>query len=92
MPVTPQAQGEAVLSSFGGSSDGANPESRLTPQGGDLYGTTFGGGLGSGPVFELSPNGSGGWIETVLYKFCSAQNCTAGANPTYSYVTFDSGM
>jgi uncharacterized repeat protein (TIGR03803 family) len=85
-----QAQGEAVLYSFGGGSDGANPESRLTPQGGNLYGTTFGGGLGSGTVFELSPNGSGGWTETVLYKFCSAQNCADGANPTYSYVTFDS--
>ncbi len=27
------------------------------------------GGLGFGTVFELSPNGSGGWNETVLYSF-----------------------
>jgi len=84
-----QAQ-EAVLYSFSGNPDGANPESRLTLSGGNFYGTTYSGGLGSGTVFELSPNGSGGWTETVLYNFCSQSNCADGANPTYAYVTFDS--
>ena len=85
-----QAQTEAVLYSFGGNPDGANPESRLTADSaGNLYGTTNSGGLGSGTVFELSPNGSGGWTETVLYNFCSESNCADGANPTYAYVTFD---
>ena len=85
-----QAQTEAVLYSFGGSPDGANPESRLTADSaGNLYGTTYSGGLGSGTVFELSPNGSGGWTETVIYNFCSESNCADGANPTYSYVIFD---
>ena len=85
-----QAQGEAVLYSFTGNPDGSNPESQLTASGGNLYGTTYSGGLGSGTVFELSPNGSGGWTETVLYEFCSEQNCADGANPTYGYVTLDS--
>jgi uncharacterized repeat protein (TIGR03803 family) len=84
-----QAQTEAVLYNFNGNPDGANPQSRLTLNGGNLYGTTQSGGLGSGTVFELSPNGSGGWNESVLYNFCSLASCADGANPTYAYVTFD---
>lgn len=86
-----QAQTEAALYSFSGNPDGAYPESRLTADSaGNLYGTTLSGGLGSGTVFELSPNGSGGWTETVLYNFCSQTNCADGANPKYAYVMFDS--
>src|ERR1700680_1266402 len=58
-----QAQTESVLYNFTGGSDGSTPESKLTFHGGNLYGTTYSGGLGSGTVFELSPNGSGGWAE-----------------------------
>jgi uncharacterized repeat protein (TIGR03803 family) len=37
---------------------------------GNLYGTTpYGGTYGYGTVFELSPNGSGGWTHTVLHSF-----------------------
>jgi uncharacterized repeat protein (TIGR03803 family) len=83
-----QAQTEAVLYNFTGvAGDGSGPQSRLTFHGGNLYGTTNSGGLGYGTVFELSPNGSGGWNESVLYSFTGG---TDGANPTYSYVTFDS--
>jgi uncharacterized repeat protein (TIGR03803 family) len=85
-----QAQTESVLYNFTGGADGSTPQGKLTFHGGNLYGTTWGGGLGSGTVFELSPNGDGGWSETVLYNFCSAANCADGANPTYSYVMFDS--
>ena len=81
---------ELVLASFGGSPDGANPESRLAFYGANLYGTTYGGGLGSGTVFELTPDGSGGWTENVIYSFCSVASCADGANPTYSYLIFDS--
>ncbi len=86
-----QAQTAKVLYNFkGGSSDGANPESSLTPDGaGNFFGTTYYGGLGYGTVFELSPNGQGGWNEAVLYRFCSAQNCTDGSRPSYSHVIFD---
>jgi hypothetical protein len=68
--------------------DGANPQSSLTSYGGNFYGTTLIGGtgyegVGLGTVFQLSPNGSGGWNETVLYNFCSEGewNCTDGAFP-----------
>jgi uncharacterized repeat protein (TIGR03803 family) len=82
-----QAQTETVLYNFAGGSDGANPLSRLTSDGaGNFYGTTQFGGLGYGTVFELSPNGNGGWKETVLYSF----SFTDGAYPNGSDVIFDS--
>ena len=81
------AQTETVLYNFTGGSDGGGPQSRLTfDRAGNLYGTTYAGGrLGYGTVFELSPNGSGGWKETVLYSF------TGGADGRlpWSYVMFD---
>jgi uncharacterized repeat protein (TIGR03803 family) len=89
-----QAQTASVLYNFcstGDCSDGMHPQSRLTSDGaGNFYGTTTNGGSGGGVVFELSPNGTANGSETVLYTFCSAPNCADGANPTYSYVTFDS--
>jgi len=37
---------------------------------GNLYGATVSGGTYNlGTIFELSPNGSGGWIEKVLHNF-----------------------
>jgi len=86
-----QAQTETVLHDFtGGSGDGAYPQYPLTSDGaGNLYGTTSYGGLyEGGTVFELSPNGSGGWNEKVLYSFCSP-SCADGLNPYYSGVIFD---
>lgn len=64
---------ETILYSFLGGSDGALPSSGLIfDQAGNLYGTTRAGGPnGGGTVFELGPNGSGGWAETVLYSFDS---------------------
>ncbi len=67
-----QAQTESVLYNFTGGSDGSYPNTNLTPDGaGNYYGTTRFGGLGYGTVFELSPNGNGGWSETTLYAFTS---------------------
>ena len=52
---------ETVLYSFMSNPDGAFPFAGLTSDpGGNLYGTTLGGGTGGGTVYELSPNGSGG--------------------------------
>jgi uncharacterized repeat protein (TIGR03803 family) len=84
-----QAQTEPLFYNFTGGSDGGEPNSSLTADGaGNFYGTTsVGGAFGVGTVFELSPNGSGGWNETVLYSFTGGAD---GANPTYSYVMFDS--
>jgi uncharacterized repeat protein (TIGR03803 family) len=84
-----QAQTETVLYSFKGDSDGFTPQSRLTSDGaGNLYGTTDFGGSGAGTVFELSPNGNGGWNESVLYSFTGGAD---GSVPYFSYVLPDSG-
>src|ERR1700691_2164858 len=92
---TAHAQTETVLYNFTGGSDGGLPFSIVTSNGkGNFYGTASEGGLKYGPngygtVFELSPNGAGGWNETTVYTFCSATNCADGAFPV-SDVIFDS--
>jgi uncharacterized repeat protein (TIGR03803 family) len=83
---------ETVLYSFCSVSecaDGANPVAGLVKDAqGNLYGTTNLGGssgfppcdfyhVGCGVVFKLDPSGS----ETVLYSFCSVQQCTDGGRP-----------
>jgi len=86
-----QAQTESVLYNFTGTPDGANPYSTLTFRGPNIFGTTYNGGqYGFGTVFELKPNGSGGWNESVLYSFCPASpSCADGQNPTFTKVVFD---
>jgi hypothetical protein len=89
-----QAQMETVLYNFTGGSDGLHPEASLISDGaGNFYGTTLLGGLGCpgnqygcGVVFEMSPNGSGGWNETVLHSFSGPPDA---ANPFLSPVIFD---
>jgi len=90
-----QAQIETVLYNFTGGSDGLNPDSSLISDGtGNFYGTTVLGGMGCpgwngygcGVVFEISPNGSGGWKETVLHSFSGPPD---GANPILAPLIFD---
>jgi uncharacterized repeat protein (TIGR03803 family) len=54
---------------FAGLPDGVSPYSALTlDPSGDLFGTTFAGGLHNlGTVFEISPAGSG-WNESISYS------------------------
>ena len=62
--------GERVIYSFQNGSDGNSPISNLVRDaGGNLYGTTSEGGLGSGTIFKLSPAGGGQWTETVVHSF-----------------------
>ncbi|MFY9646156.1 MAG: choice-of-anchor tandem repeat GloVer-containing protein, partial [Terriglobales bacterium] len=87
------AQTEIVLYNFcsqANCADGEGPASSLVRDGaGNYYGTTqLGGAHMYGTVFELSPNGNSGYNETVLYSFCSLQNCTDGNGPT-STLIFD---
>lgn len=77
---------EAVLHSFKGGSDGANPAygDLAFDQAGNIYGTTPNGGANaSGTVFELSPSGST-WTETIIHAF----NGSDGYEP-YAGVIFD---
>src|SRR6202167_808209 len=73
--------------------DAANPASSLMPDSaGNFYGTTqLGGANMDGTVYELSPNGSGSYNETVLYSFCSQQNCADGNDPTSTVIFHDAG-
>jgi uncharacterized repeat protein (TIGR03803 family) len=91
-PVPPKKQWiQTVLYSFTGGSDGRSPMSGLTlDSAGNLYGTTYGGGVsGLGVVFELSPPATAGgpWTETVLHSFGGGP--TDGATPGISGVVFD---
>ena len=91
-----QAQTETVLYNFTGGADGSHPDTSLISDGaGNFYGATELGGLGCpgnqygcGVVFELSPNGSGGWNETVLHSFSGPPDA---ANPIFAPVVFDWG-
>lgn len=78
--------------------DGFDPQGALTiDAGGNLYGTTYGGGnwnqqnqcqyTGCGTVFKLTKPAPGGtqWTESILYAFT---NTTDGANP-FSGVALD---
>ncbi len=69
---------EQVLHSFGGGNDGVAPSGGLIfDTAGNLYGTTFWGGIHAlcdqgicgGTAFELSPREGGGWTERVLHSF-----------------------
>jgi uncharacterized repeat protein (TIGR03803 family) len=86
--LTPQG-GETVLHNFGSGTDGSDPwASLIFDSAGNLYGTTQSGGLGSGgTVFQLTPNGGGGWTEKVLYNFNVVSG--DGVDPTAALV-FDS--
>ena len=88
---------ETVLYDFTGSADGGGPGygDLLFDQAGNIYGTTYMGGLGNsncdphqsqtcGVVYKLTPS-NGSWTESVLYSFKGGSD---GGNP-YAGVTSD---
>jgi uncharacterized repeat protein (TIGR03803 family) len=84
------AQTETVLYNFcsllGTCRDGADPVSSVTPDGeGNFFGTTLNAGPNGGNVFELSPNGNGGFNEITLHAFTGGLD---GSHPRSS-VIFD---
>jgi len=87
-PGARAAATEKVLYSFTGGSDGSTPYADLIlDNSGNLYGTTFKGGVyGYGTVFELTPNPHGSWTESVLYSFTGGND---GANPEWGALAFD---
>jgi hypothetical protein len=82
---------ESTIYTFTGADDGGYPSAPLVEQGGNLYGTAFGGGnntncfYGCGSVFELTPSGNS-WAENTLYTF---EGSADGGEPDNS-VLFDS--
>jgi uncharacterized repeat protein (TIGR03803 family) len=64
---------QAVLYTFQGLDDGQNPVGGVViDPAGNLYGTTFDGGVnGGGTVYEMSP-ARGGWTFTTIYSFTGA--------------------
>jgi uncharacterized repeat protein (TIGR03803 family) len=67
----------------------ADPEgSLIADAAGDLFGTTESGGSSNdGTVFELKPNGNGGYTDTTLVNFDGAN----GANPVGSLIANAAG-
>lgn len=81
---------ESVLYSFVfESADGIDPAAGLLmDSASNLYGTTLLGGLGNGTVFKLAPNGSGGYVESILHAFSAG---TDGASPQAGLITDSTG-
>lgn len=69
---------ETVLYSFQGGNDGLTPYAEVTfDPAGNIYGTTYNGGIArQGTVYELSRSGDA-WTERVLYNFAGSN----GADP-----------
>src|SRR5258708_6675635 len=83
---------QIVVYEFTDKANGSMPSGGLLADAsGNFYGVTYDGGTtasggkGAGAVYELSPNSSGGWTETVLYTFTGGAD---GANPLGG-LTFD---
>jgi uncharacterized repeat protein (TIGR03803 family) len=61
---------EKIIHYFLNTSAGVSPGPVVFDSAGNLYGTTEqGGAFNYGTVFKLSPNGSGGWVESPVHNF-----------------------
>ena len=95
--LTPGSNGwtYSVLYNFGSrSDDGSNPKDALIlDNAGNLYGTTYYGGVGGGgTVFGLKHKSTGTWRERLLYSFCPGGfPCKGGEGPTAGLVFDRSG-
>lgn len=75
----PKTRIEKTLHSFGAAGDGSLPFTGLLRVGRKLYGTTYEGGASYyGAVFSID---TATGKESVIYSFCSQQNCTDGERP-----------
>lgn len=92
--LSPNSNGtwtESILYTFLGGLDGGFPTAIVLDGAGNIFGTTFSGGVATSPcscgtVFELSPPQSGtAWTKTLLYAFNDGLD---GGSPS-SGITFD---
>jgi len=85
--LTPTGSGwtESVIYNFTGGSDGRYPtQGVVADAAGNLYGTTYIGGAGSGVVFKLTPHG-GSWTQSVIHAFTGPD----GASPAFGRLLRD---
>jgi uncharacterized repeat protein (TIGR03803 family) len=87
--MTPHGALTTLYSFCSQSSCGANPFAGLIQAtDGNFYGTTvYGGAQNVGTLFELTPDGE----MTVLYNFCSEENCPDGYYPSATPVQATDG-
>jgi len=90
--LAPSASGawtKKILHNFTGADDGNQPFSRLVFDAvGNLYGSTFYGGLHDyGVVFQLTPESNGMWTEKVVHAFTGG----AGGLGSIGGLAFDHG-
>ncbi len=79
---------EAILYTFMGGDDGANPEygNLIFDAAGNLYGTAANAGAdGFGTIYKLTKGSNGTWVQSVLYAFTGGGD----ENPQFG-LTFDS--
>ena len=72
---------EDTLHTFSAQDDGYDPRGGLIfDLAGNLYGTTYSGGVGNGgTIFELGPS-HGGWTFTTIYSFVGSPSCGPAAD------------
>jgi len=82
---------ETDLYDFLGGGNGGQPAaSVIRDSNGALYGTAAEGGNNFGIVYEIRRSG-GKWKESMLYNFCSRNNCADGAFPLAGLVMDSTG-
>lgn len=88
--LSPQGGGQWVenkLHVFTGGADGVLPfQNPIFDANGNLFGTTYGGGMTPGcqfcgVIYELTPQGGGQWGEKVVYDFASQSGGADGYQP-----------
>jgi uncharacterized repeat protein (TIGR03803 family) len=93
--LTPKQDGswtKTLIYDFKGGQNGQNPMAGLVFDDlGNLYGTTLSSVPNHGTVFKLAPNADGSWTESVLYSFCSREECVDGSAPFAGLIRDEAG-
>ena len=89
--VTPEGQLatlDTLCVTAPGCTEGVYPNTMILGTDGNIYGTTYAGGVnGGGTVFKMTPTGT----ITYLYSFCALSNCADGSSPIDPLVQASNG-